>query len=620
MKKTFGLGLLLLVLFLVVFVLGVSQVLAERQADLSADTGVDQPASPNQPLEDGVINLPLILKDSPFIPDAPVLSVIDNADGNGNYTVSWGGVVGALSYTLEEDETADFSSPTAVYTGTSTFFAIRERDIGTYFYRVKASNVYFSSAWSNIQSAVVTVPLPQCPQEGNWYGTTSEGYDIHFAVQDSPYCQITTGSLSVQVYLNCGTSTTLYTIEFATTPLITNNHFATGNADNMVTGDFSTPILASGTYHLTPVAGCSTTGTWKAAPNGANSTVYALAAQPDGKILVGGKFSMLGGEAHAQIGRINADGTLDTSFTAAVGGDTLYGLSVRALAVQANNKILVGGAFTRLNGITRNYIGRLNADGTLDLDFNPRADNLVEVLVEQADHKILVGGRFSELGGEPRSRIGRVNADGTLDLGFDPIADGTVFALAEQDDNKILVGGQFTELVGQTRNNIARLNPTGALDVDFNPNANGVVNALVVLPDNKILIGGGFTSVGGVPRNYIARLNPNGSLDTGFDPGANGAIEDILIQPDGKILIGGYFTQFGGATHYRIARLNANGTLDTTFTPGADGVWAYSSVRALAVKPNGYIVAGGDFTELNAEWRNFLGWLEPDGDLGIPIP
>src|SRR3989475_12426071 len=51
--------------------------------------------------------------------------------------------------------------------------------------------------------------------------------------------------------------------------------------------------------------------------------------------------------------------------------------AVFSMAVQADGKILVGGAFTTLGGQSRNYIGQLSADGTLDTSFNPGADNWV---------------------------------------------------------------------------------------------------------------------------------------------------------------------------------------------------------------------------------------------------
>ena len=74
------------------------------------------------------------------------------------------------------------------------------------------------------------------------------------------------------------------------------------------------------------------------------------------------------------------------------------------MAVQTDGKILLGGAFTTLGGggtgtTTRNRIGRLNADGTLDTSFDPGANDSVYALAVQADGKIVVGGTFTTLGG-----------------------------------------------------------------------------------------------------------------------------------------------------------------------------------------------------------------------------
>jgi hypothetical protein len=71
-----------------------------------------------------------------------------------------------------------------------------------------------------------------------------------------------------------------------------------------------------------------------------------------------------------------------------------------------------------------------------------------------------VGGWFTMLGGQSRYYLGRLNADGTLDTGFNPGASSYVYSLAVQADGKILVGGYFTTLGGQSRYYLGRLTPT----------------------------------------------------------------------------------------------------------------------------------------------------------------
>jgi uncharacterized delta-60 repeat protein len=194
---------------------------------------------------------------------------------------------------------------------------------------------------------------------------------------------------------------------------------------------------------------------------------------------------------------------------------------------------------------------------TADPGFNPEADGDVFSLAVQADGKILVGGDFSTLGGQTRNYLGRLNPDGTLDTAFNPGANGSVYSLAVQADGKILVGGDFSTLGGQTRNCIGRLNPDGTLDTGFNPGADYGVDSLAVQADGKILVGGDFSTLGGQTRNYLGRLNPDGTLDTGFNPGADGGVDSLAVQADGKILAGGDFSTLAGQTRNCLGRLNA---------------------------------------------------------------
>jgi uncharacterized delta-60 repeat protein len=177
---------------------------------------------------------------------------------------------------------------------------------------------------------------------------------------------------------------------------------------------------------------------------------------------------------------------------------------------------VVGGYFAELGGQPRSKIGRLNADGSLDTTFNPGVGGYspdVSALAIQADGKIVVGGYFTELGGQERSNIGRLNADGTLDLDFDPGTNLWVLSLVVQpDDNKILVGGLFGTLGGETRKYIGRLNPDGSLDAAFNPGANDYVLAVDLQADGEIVVGGLFTQLGGQPSDFIGRLDPDGTF------------------------------------------------------------------------------------------------------------
>jgi uncharacterized delta-60 repeat protein len=348
-------------------------------------------------------------------------------------------------------------------------------------------------------------------------------------------------------------------------------------------------------------------------PN-ADGNVISIALQSDDKIIICGNFTNVGGTVRNYIARLNADSTLDVGFNPDVIG-TYPNNYVLSIALQPDGKALIGGGFSFVNNTERNRIARLNADGTLDTAFNPDVGSFpwggVFSIVLQSDGKILIGGDFTSVGGITRNRIARLNADGTFDTGFNPNANSPVQPIAVQPDGKILIGGQFTSVGGTARNRIARLNADGTLDTGFDPNANSTANSIAVQPDGKIIVGGQFTTVGGTARNYIARLNTNGTLDTGFNPNANGSVVSLALQSDGKIIIGGQFTSVGGTTRNRIARLNADGTLDTGFDPNAS-----SGVSSISIQSDGKILIGGQFTSVGGTTRRYIALLNTDGTLG----
>src|SRR5690554_437044 len=276
--------------------------------------------------------------------------------------------------------------------------------------------------------------------------------------------------------------------------------------------------------------------------------------------------------------KVEAQATIniDPSFNIGTGVTGLNS-SVHSIVLQPDGKILAGGDFTTFNGTTQNRIVRLNSDGSLDTSFNigTGANHYVRAIVLQPDGKILVGGSFSSFNGTAQNRIVRLNSDGTLDTSFN-IGTGfneNVISVTLQPDGKILVGGHFTTFNGTTQNRLVRLNSDGTLDTSFNTGTGFSygVTSITLQPDGKILVGGNFTAFNGTTQNRVIRLNSDGTLDTSFNIGIgfNGyTVHSITLQPDGKILVGGNFTAFNGTTQNRITRLNSDGTLDTSFSIG----------------------------------------------------
>jgi uncharacterized delta-60 repeat protein len=341
---------------------------------------------------------------------------------------------------------------------------------------------------------------------------------------------------------------------------------------------------------------------------GPNAQVISSAIQPDGKIIIGGDFTSYNGVARNRIARLNANGTIDVSFNPGTGANG----SVEAMILQADGKIIISGSFTSYNGTNRNRIARLNTDGSLDLTFNPGsgANNSIQHVLLQNDGKIITGGSFTSYNGTTRNRLARLNADGTLDSSFDPgtSTDTGIEAMTLQGNGKIIIGGNFTSYTGTAINRIARLNENGSLDTSFNPGtgANNFVGTTVIQIDGKIIIGGLFSTYNGISRNRIARLNEDGSLDDSFNPGigANNTVFHSLMQSDGKIIIAGYFSSFNGVVRNRIARLNEDGSLDVSFDPGTG---TDRLIRVIKLDSEGNIIVGGSITSFNnSVWTRLI--------------
>ncbi|MCB0793093.1 MAG: hypothetical protein KDB88_00020 [Flavobacteriales bacterium] len=340
--------------------------------------------------------------------------------------------------------------------------------------------------------------------------------------------------------------------------------------------------------------------------NGANGLVTCIVLQPDGKILIGGSFSSYNGIPRGSIARLNTDGGLDLTFDPGSGTS----LTVFSIAIQPDGKIIIGGNFTSFNGSGTDFIARLNTDGSLDNSFDPSsgADNTVASISLQADGKILIAGFFSSYSGTPRNRIARLINDGSLDVSFDPGAgpDALLQTITQQPDGKILAGGPFSYYDGSGRNSIVRINVDGSMDASFDPGTGPTGNfigipSIAIQADGKILIGGGFTEYNGTPQNRIARLNADGSLDSAFDSGAgaDGQVSSIAVQPDGKILIGGSFTSYDGVARRGIARIN--GALISGLDAGSDplimAIWPNPAQDLVHV---GYIEKAHSIRLLNA--------------------
>lgn len=325
---------------------------------------------------------------------------------------------------------------------------------------------------------------------------------------------------------------------------------------------------------------------------------------------------------------LHAGTPLDGTFNASLNG------SVSSIALQSDGKVVIGGGFTSVNGAPKSYFARLNADGSLDSTFAPvngpaqfvsrvavvgsdiyaaAGDGLrrfdsngtqtwhyamnVPAFAVDSQSRVIIGGQFSRLDGQPHRNIGRLTSAGVIDASFATAigccAGEGVHALATQGD-AVLAGGMF-QSVNETNvvSHFARLAGDGSFDGTFTGTAAPRVVAIVPLADGRILR---------VSEQGMGMHLANGAEDSSFSPVSAGGSEDRFVtaalDASGRVVAGGNFTVNGGANRSYVARFNADGTLDSTFALAPN-----AQVNTVAVQPDGQVLIGGWFTEVNGSPR-----------------
>jgi uncharacterized delta-60 repeat protein len=158
---------------------------------------------------------------------------------------------------------------------------------------------------------------------------------------------------------------------------------------------------------------------------GANASVNSVLLQLDGKIIIVGYFTNFNGTAINRIARLNGDGSLDAFFNPGTGANAI---AISTASIQSDEKIIIGGSFTAYNGTTRNRIARLNSNGSLDAAFNPviGANSFVWTTLIQPDGKIVIGGNFTSYDGISQNYIARIN-NSVLNVKDNVFEDNTIF-------------------------------------------------------------------------------------------------------------------------------------------------------------------------------------------------
>jgi uncharacterized delta-60 repeat protein len=338
-----------------------------------------------------------------------------------------------------------------------------------------------------------------------------------------------------------------------------------------------------------------------------------LAAQPDGRIFARISNSVV---------RLDLGGSIDPGFIP-IHATNLYGWpGIYNLVVRPDGRVLVAGGFKEINRVPRHGIARLQADGTLDLEFNVSPsllDALVgdpAILAIQADGGILMGGSFSgpaDTEGVRSLTLIRLFADGTLDPSFDartallPYSGWhrDIASLLPQPDGRILiVSGMYPTTRGPIYH-LFRLNSDGSLDNGFEPpqSSNDGILPVGLQSDGKLIAVETLGSRGGMSKSLV-RLASDGSADDNFSRAledqriGSGSVEAAVVQPDGNILIAGSRPSAEGKTWHGLFRLNQDGIREADCELELPQDWR---VRTMLLVPHSAVFLAGDFQVVDGQ-------------------
>ena len=329
-----------------------------------------------------------------------------------------------------------------------------------------------------------------------------------------------------------------------------------------------------------------------------HNQIYKIIEQPDGKLLIAGQFIIVNGVEQCSIVRLNADLTVDNSFKPPqFYFANTWCAGVRTIALQADGKVVVGGSFYGTNTDTRAGIVLLNADGSLDTSFNaaivPNAFKTVKDIEIQPDGKLLLGGDFEmadSTTGNPLKNLVRLNADGSVDAGYMNNNTPTGEIITQPDGKTIVYFDNGT---------VVRRNADGTNDGTFAPvSVNGTVEDIKLDSDGKVLLAGSFSTLNSFSKPRFARLNADGTLDASFNSGnvgPNASVYEITFLANGKMMLSGVFSQYNNQNKPYLALLNADATLDNSFTYTPQSIFTNRIFYAVNQRPNGKFLIGGSY-------------------------
>ncbi len=347
----------------------------------------------------------------------------------------------------------------------------------------------------------------------------------------------------------------------------------------------------------------------------ADSTVNCMAFGTDSSVYIGGFFQHYNEVPRYGLAKLQSNGLLDLSFTPQVTSPR----EIISLVVRPDGRVIASVAATSGNGQTVWSIVQTMPNGTNDPNFGPFVitGGPANSLVLQPDGKLIIGGEFNAINEIAVSKMARLNNDGSVDSNFNIASgpNGNVYSIALQSDGNLLVGGTFGQWNGQYRNNLVRLQPNGNLDASFiiGDGPNGSIRSIAVIPNGSIFIAGSFTQYDGIVRSKICQLSENGNLALNFNSssGPNNTVNCVAVRPDGNVLIGGAFTQVNGQQISYLCLLNSIGQPEPAYEIGNKLV---STVKSVGVLIDGSALVCGKLTRYNGTPIFGIVRLDPFGN------
>ncbi len=285
---------------------------------------------------------------------------------------------------------------------------------------------------------------------------------------------------------------------------------------------------------------------------------------------------------------------------------------VNACASDGNGGWFIGGDFTMVGNLERKSLAHINADGSVDENWNQSVDYIINTIAV-SETIVYIGGYFFEVGNVKQSHLAALDKTTGNLLAWDPKPDASILNI-QIDADSIYICGGFKTIGGKARNWLAELDRLTGISTDWNPNPNYVVYELVVM-DELVYAGGRFTQIGGENRNLLAAINKETGFATDWNPNINNgsyvgnSIQALAIK-DSIIYVGGSFTHIGDIQRYNLGAVDLVTGLATDWNPEADD-WVWD----IAIHDSTVYVGGYRFFEFGGELRSGVAAIDIDTGL-----